>query len=157
MDRLWAPWRMEYIKHANESGCIFCQAIKSNNDRKNLVIYRGKTSFIIMNRYPYNPGHLMIAPNDHKSNFDGLEDDEILELIRLLGRSMRVLQDAVQPDGFNMGINLGRIAGAGIEGHLHIHVVPRWQGDTNFMPVIGETKVVSEALEATYDHLKKQF
>jgi len=148
---------MEYIRHADETGCIFCQALKEKDDEKNLILLRGETSFIIMNRFPYNPGHLMVAPNVHKSHFDKLSDDEILEIIRLVERSTRTLEEVMRPEGFNVGINLGRIAGAGIEGHLHLHIVPRWQGDTNFMPIIGKAKVVSEALNATYAHLKSKF
>lgn len=148
---------MEYIKKADQTGCIFCQAISGSDDKKNLIIYRGKTSFIIMNRYPYNTGHLMVAPNDHIPDFSQLADKQILELIRLVERANRTVNDFMKPDGFNLGINLGRVAGAGIEGHLHIHIVPRWQGDTNFMPVIDNTKVISEALTETYDRLKKKF
>ncbi len=141
---------MEYIRKVDKTGCIFCRAIKEKRDRKNLIVRRGKTAFIIMNRFPYNPGHLMVAPNRHLADFADLDDDEVLELMRLTQKGVALLRERMRPDGLNLGINLGRVAGAGIEGHLHIHIVPRWQGDTNFMPILGNTKVISEALKRTY-------
>lgn len=154
MDKLWAPWRMEYIKNCNkEDGCIFCNRINKTDDKKNLILYRGKLSFIIMNKFPYNNGHLMIVPNRHVGDFLLLKDEEHLEIDELIKLSLKALKIAMEPQGFNVGMNLGRIAGAGIEDHLHYHIVPRWSGDTNFMPIIGETKVISESLEQSYDKI----
>ena len=154
---LWAPWRMEYILGEKESGCIFCTRINQQNDRKNLILFRGENNFVIMNKYPYNNGHLMVVPNRHTSEFDSLSDPEKLEMMNLVSKSMNVLKKTVSPDGFNVGLNIGKIAGAGIDDHLHFHIVPRWAADTNFMPVVGQTKVISEDLGETWDRLKEGF
>lgn len=155
---LWAPWRIEYIKNTSrEKGCIFCGKPKQSEDRKNLILHRGDTAYVIMNRYPYNNGHLMVVPFKHTPELSELSGDERLELFGLLELSRSVLSTVMRPQGFNIGMNLGRLAGAGITEHLHFHVVPRWGGDTNFMPVIGHTKVVSEALEETWSCLKAVF
>lgn len=156
MKRLWAPWRMKYIQQGEVEGCIFCDKPKENRDKENLILWRGKTAFIMLNSFPYNPGHLMIAPFKHTADMYDLGEDELLEISQLLRYSVRLLTAEMNSDGFNLGVNLGRPAGAGIEDHLHWHVVPRWNGDTNFMPVIGETKVLPESLEATYEKLKKR-
>ena len=156
--RLWAVWRMPYIKLlASEEGreCIFCTLPAMKKDRENLILYRSELSFILMNRYPYNPGHLMIAPYRHVGDVDKLTDDEAADIWRLIKLSILTLKRAMNPEGFNIGANIGKAAGAGFDGHVHIHVVPRWSGDTNFMPLIGNTKVVSDALHNTYDELKK--
>jgi len=156
--RLWAIWRMPYIKLlASEGGkeCIFCKLPKENRDRENLILHRSSSSFIIMNKYPYNPGHLMVAPYRHVANLDELSDDELIDVMNLVRISIRVLKETMSPDGFNIGMNVGKAAGAGFEGHIHIHIVPRWVGDANFMPILGNTKVISEALSNTYDELKK--
>ncbi len=154
---LWAPWRIEYIEKEKEKGCIFCIKPKQNNDKENLILYRGDYSFVIMNRYPYNSGHLMIVPYKHKKDFELLDDNEIIEINRLIKISIKILKKVMNPDAFNIGINLGKSAGAGIDEHLHYHIVPRWNGDTNFMPVISDTRVVPEALERTYDKLVEHF
>ncbi len=155
---LWAPWRIEYITDATKNeGCIFCEKSAEKDDRANLIVYRGKTAFVIMNRYPYNNGHLLIVPNRHTSEMADLSDEEKIELVNLLQYAQDVLQEVMKPQGFNIGMNLGRLAGAGITDHLHFHIVPRWGGDTNFMPIVGHTKVISEALEETRDHLHKAF
>jgi len=155
---LWAPWRIEYITDATKNeGCIFCDKSAEKDDRANLIVYRGKTAFVIMNRYPYNNGHLLIVPNRHTSEMADLSDEEKIELVNLLQYAQDVLQAVMKPQGFNIGMNLGRLAGAGITDHLHFHIVPRWGGDTNFMPIVGHTKVISEALEETRDHLHKAF
>ena len=154
---LWAPWRIEYIEGEKENYCIFCVKPKEEDDEKNLILYRGKYSFVIMNRYPYNSGHLMIVPYAHKKDFEELNDNEILDINRLLKISIKVLKNVMNPDAFNIGLNLGKQAGAGIDEHLHYHVVPRWSGDTNFMPVISNTRVVPEALNRTYKKLKEEF
>ena len=162
MDRLWAPWRLQYIKSAdriNEEGCIFCDlpAQDLENDRENLILQRAIHSFIIMNKFPYNGGHLMIVPYKHTNRIDELNSDEKLELMNLLEDSMKAFENTFEPHGYNIGMNLGRIAGAGIQDHLHYHIVPRWNGDTNFMPVIGETKVISVGLNEVWETLYKQF
>jgi len=155
MKNLFAPWRIKFITGKKEKGCIFCKKLNSKNDKKNLVLFRGRTSFIILNLYPYSNGHLMVAPKKHKGNLSELTDEEMLELFKLTELSTKILKKVSKPQGFNIGINLGKVAGAGFPGHLHIHVVPRWLGDVNFMPVCSETKVICESLEETYKKLKK--
>ncbi len=140
-----------------EENCFFCEAIKDNQDRKNLVLYRGKECFCILNKYPYNNGHLMIAPKMHKDDLSKLNDSEMLELLTLSRDVKNILAKKLKPEGFNLGINFGKVAGAGVEDHIHIHLVPRWKGDTNFMPVIAETKVISQSLEDLYLELKDYF
>lgn len=157
MKVLWAPWRMRYIRSPKRHGCIFCEKPGEGRDRENLILYRGRKCFVIMNRYPYNNGHLMVAPYRHVGDFEGLEEEEMAEIMRLLAMSVKALRRAYRPDGFNIGVNLGRAAGAGVEGHIHFHVVPRWVGDTNFMPVFSETRVIPELLEETYNKLLKHF
>ncbi|UCF63783.1 MAG: HIT domain-containing protein [bacterium] len=158
MENLWAPWRMEYIlkeKQGISEPCIFCHRLKQKRDRKNLILYRSEDAFIIMNRYPYNNGHLMVVPYRHSGDISDLETDEKADLFHLVQLSIQVLQKDMIPHGFNIGMNLGRVAGAGVEDHIHFHVVPRWNGDTNFMPVISNTKVISEALDKSYQKLAK--
>ena len=155
MERLFAPWRMEYILKADEASCIFCELPRDDRDEENLLLLRGKTCFVLLNRFPYNPGHLMIAPFRHIEGMGDLTGQEASEMMALLARMERVLAETMNPQGFNIGINIGRIAGAGF-GHLHAHIVPRWSGDTNFMPVVGDVKVVSEALMETYRKLKER-
>ena len=157
-DILWAPWRIEYIADASKNaGCVFCDAVKGSQDRKNLIVHRGKKTFVIMNKYPYNNGHLMVVPYQHTHEMTSLDEQEKVELFNLLQVSQEVLAEVMKPQGFNIGMNLGRLAGAGILEHLHFHIVPRWGGDTNFMPVIGHTKVISEALEKTWEKLAHAF
>jgi len=155
-NRLWAPWRLEYIRDATEPkpNCFLCEAFDADEDRERLLLYRGEKSFVIMNRYPYNNGHLLIAPNRHVANLDELELDELTQLFDLTRKATRWLTKAASPHGFNIGINLGRVAGAGLPGHVHVHIVPRWDGDVNFMPVIGFTKVISEGLQSSWDQLR---
>lgn len=153
MKKLWAPWRIEYILSEKTDECIFCKYPKMNDDKKYLILYRGEKAFIILNKYPYNNGHLMVVPYRHVSTPLDLNDDELLEMDKLINLSIRVLSEAMKPHGFNLGANIGKAAGAGIEDHYHIHVVPRWEGDTNYMPIIANTKVVVEALDRTYDKL----
>lgn len=155
---LWAPWRIEYIENASKNeGCIFCELSGEANDRKNLIVHRGELGFVIMNRYPYNNGHLMIVPYQHTSEMTSLCNEEKIELFNFLQLSQEVLMRVMKPQGFNIGMNLGRLAGAGIVDHLHFHLVPRWGGDTNFMPIVGHTKVISEGLEQTWEKLRKAF
>jgi len=155
MKILWAPWRIEYIRSPKHDGCIFCDFPRENRDRERLILHRGKHAFVIMNNYPYNPGHVMVAPYRHVGRWEELTDEELLEIMKLTQLMIRAIKRAMNPDGFNLGVNLGRVAGAGIEDHVHLHIVPRWNGDTNFMPVIADTKVIPESLEEAYDELKK--
>lgn len=160
MDVLWAPWRMEFIKAEAPAGCIFCDfpaQTGADADRKNLVLGRSPLSFAILNKFPYNNGHLMVIPRRHTAEFTSLSPEESQDLHRLLQLSVRILSEAYRPDGFNVGMNLGRSAGAGIADHLHYHVVPRWNGDTNFMPAIAQTKVMIEHLQASHDRLRPLF
>lgn len=155
MKQLWAPWRMEYIKSEKSAGCIFCVGLngEKGEDRKNLILYRGRYVSIMLNKYPYNNGHLMVFPNRHIKDPSFLNREEMLDCFFLLKDSIDILKQAMKPGGFNVGMNISKCAGAGIEDHLHIHVVPRWEGDTNFMPVIGKVSVIPEAIETTYDNL----
>ena len=154
-ERLWSPWRMEYILSDKEKGrCIFCEAIAQDRDEKNLVLYRGKHAFIILNLYPYNNGHLMVVPYEHASSTENLDPEVLTEMMLLVNKSLQLLRKVMLPQGFNIGINMGAPAGAGIEDHVHIHVVPRWTGDTNFMPVLATTRVVPELLAQTYAKLQ---
>ena len=149
MERLWAPWRMEYIQGADEQeGCIFCRA-RDGADEESLVVRRGERAFVVLNRYPYASGHLMVAPNRHEGEFGELDAEEAAEIHRLAATGLGALAETMRPQGFNLGWNLGRIAGAGVVDHVHLHVVPRWAGDTNFMPVLADVKVLPEALEDT--------
>jgi len=149
---LWAPWRLEYVEHADERhGCIFCEP------EDELVLTRGARGFLLLNRYPYSAGHLMAAPFRHVGSFGELTDDEALELHGLAAAAIAALEAEYRPDGHNLGWNLGRSAGAGVVDHVHLHVVPRWAGDTNFMPVLADTKVIPEALAATADRLRPHF
>jgi len=150
LERLWAPWRLEYVQHADEQdGCIFCRAAESRGDEEQLVVHRGERAFVMLNKFPYASGHLLVAPYRHGPNFGELDDDEVLEIHRLGAEGLDALRAVYAPDGFNLGWNIGRIAGAGIPDHGHLHVVPRWAGDTNFMPVLGDVKVIPEHLLAT--------
>jgi len=160
MDHLWAPWRREFIDAPREEGCIFCRFPAETGrgaDRKNLIVARSARSFAILNRYPYNNGHLMVVPLRHTADYAGLAPDELDDLHRLLQISLRVVDEVYRPQGSNLGMNLGRDAGAGIEGHLHWHLVPRWRGDTNFMPVVGATKVMIETLDQSWSALSARF
>jgi len=149
MESLYAPWRIQYIlspKPAAAEGSIFTQIAQSSDDEANLVIARDRTCFALLNKYPYTGGHLMVVPYKHTPDLHGLTDEEMADLMKLARRCQDALSAVMKPQGFNIGINLGKIAGAGIEGHLHVHIVPRWSGDTNFMPVIANTTVLPEAL-----------
>jgi ATP adenylyltransferase len=149
VERLWAPWRLEYLQGADEQeGCFFCRARDGGDDAR-LVVQRGERAFVVLNRYPYASGHLMVAPNRHEGEFGDLDAEEAAEVHRLAVSGIGALVETMQPQGFNLGWNLGSIAGAGIVGHLHLHVVPRWAGDTNFMPVLADVKVLPEALQDT--------
>ncbi|HLD40705.1 MAG TPA: HIT domain-containing protein [Candidatus Omnitrophota bacterium] len=157
MDKLWAPWRINYISNAKkQKGCLFCRTSKSSLDRKNLIILRSRHVFVMLNKFPYNNGHLMAAPYRHIKDLKSLTQEEILDMFSTLNNIQDILKKTLNPAGFNIGINAGRSAGAGIPGHLHIHIVPRWKEDTNFMPVVFDTKIISQSLDELYDKLSKK-
>lgn len=159
MERLWAPWRMTYIDGAGvEPGeCIFCAKAAAATDEQNLVLYRGSRCFVIMNLYPYNNGHLMIAPYAHVPSIEELDAETLTDIMTTAQLCLAALREAMHPQGYNMGINQGAVAGAGIKDHVHLHIVPRWNGDTNFMPVLADTKVMPDFLANTYRQLREQF
>ncbi|MFC1938324.1 HIT domain-containing protein [Chloroflexota bacterium] len=157
MKRIWAPWRIQYIQMEKPEGCILCEKPEDDDDAANYILYRGNKNYIILNIYPYNPGHLMVAPYRHVANLEELANEELHEHFEIVSKSIKLLRKVCNPAGFNIGINSGRIAGAGIDEHVHTHVVPRWQGDTNFMPVLSDVRVMPEALAETYEKLKGKF
>ncbi len=153
---LYAPWRFRYIKSISDSSeqtCIFCEAPRKS-DEEAFILARGKHSYVIMNLYPYNTGHVMVVPYRHVASLEELKDDEALEIFKFIRISIKVLKEAMKPHGFNIGVNIGRVAGAGIDKHVHVHIVPRWNGDANFMPIIGGVKVISQDIRETYNMLK---
>ena len=155
---MWSPWRSQYVSGADEDeGCFFCAHLESSDDAANGVLWRGDRAAVVLNAYPYNAGHVMVAPRRHVGEMSDLGREELHELIETTSRAVAHLTEALTPQGFNVGMNLGKVAGAGVPGHLHIHVVPRWGGDTNFMPVVGETKVLPEMLAETYQKLRPLF
>ncbi|HLV94395.1 MAG TPA: HIT domain-containing protein [Candidatus Acidoferrales bacterium] len=158
MDYLWTPWRYRYIADTSKAaGCIFCDAIAANDDVRMLVVFRGKKNYIILNRYPYTSGHVMVVPYAHVSDFAAAEVDTLAEMMQLAQRVQIALEKGYHPEGYNLGMNLGRAAGAGVIGHIHLHVLPRWCGDSNFMTVTGETRVEPEDLVTTYEKLRASF
>jgi ATP adenylyltransferase len=161
VERIWSPWRMAYIQAAKEQGedggCIFCDLPAEGDDKRTMILARGELAFVIVNSFPYNPGHLMVAPFRHVGAFTSLEAAELADVDALVARSIRALEQEMEPHGYNLGMNLGRVAGAGIPDHVHWHLVPRWNGDTNFMPVVGQTRVLPELLEETYARLRPRF
>ncbi len=157
MENLWAGWRRDFILGPKEKGCVFCTRVKQSEDRRNLIVYRGKRNIIIMNKYPYNAGHLMVVPKAHKGKLGELTSSEANEMFELTRRSVEILEEAMPAAGFNIGLTIGCDAGAGIEDHVHIHIVPRFRGDTNFMTVVGDTKVQSISIIDIYDMIKPGF
>jgi ATP adenylyltransferase len=158
MDYLWTPWRNQYMKMVTEGkqpDCIFCDAVQLNRDEETLIVHRGKKAFVILNRFPYTCGHVMIVPYAHLAQLSWCEPDALQEITALAQKMEGVFQREYKPDGMNVGMNLGRAAGAGVAGHLHLHVLPRWFGDSNFMTVAGETRILPEELDVTYERLKK--
>lgn len=157
MKQLWAPWRMPYLKEGQPKGCIFCVKTRRNDDRSNLILYRGRRTFVMMNLYPYSNGHLLVSPYRHVGSIEELDLPTLTDLMRITQRSIQALRQVFEPDAFNLGINQGRGAGAGIESHVHLHIVPRWNADTNFMPVLNDTRVIPEHLESSYEKLRPMF
>jgi ATP adenylyltransferase len=158
MKHLWSPWRMTYLEnHEKEEGCVFCNAQAKEDSAANLIAYRGERAYVILNRYPYTSGHLMVVPLDHKPDLEQLDPQTRAEMMELTARCMSVLRVAYNPQAFNMGANIGEAAGAGVVGHVHIHIVPRWNGDTNFMSTLGETRVLPESLEDAYRKIRVAF
>ena len=161
MEQLWAPWRLSYVTRPAaapinaDSDCFICRSLGQDQDRENLILMRTDNSCVILNRFPYNNGHLLVAPLVHRARLDELASEETYDLQQVLASMIQRLEATIQPDGFNVGLNLGRVAGAGLPGHLHWHIVPRWAGDTNFMPIIADTKVIVQSLDALYDLLWK--
>jgi ATP adenylyltransferase len=160
MDQLWAPWRLAYVASAKPTAaaepCFICRGLNDSDDRANLIALRTARSVVLLNRFPYNNGHLLIAPRSHIGRLDELTSEELLETMETLRRTVCVLEELLCADGFNIGLNLGKVAGAGLPGHVHWHVVPRWNGDTNFMPVLADVKVISQSLESLYDLVEPQ-
>jgi ATP adenylyltransferase len=157
MDYMWAPWRMEYILMEKPEGCILCDKPAQDRDAENHILFRASKNFVIMNTYPYNPGHLLVAPYRHLAGLGELSDEERNEHFAIVCRCVEIIRSIFHPEGFNIGVNMGKVAGAGIDKHVHTHVVPRWQGDTNCMPVISDVRVIPEALEDTYAKLREGF
>jgi ATP adenylyltransferase len=158
MKRLWAAWRMKYIVNADkETGCIFCNALETPDGPENLIAKRGERAFVILNKYPYTSGHIMVAPNAHQPSLELLDAPIRAEMMELVSQSIVILQQVYNPQGFNVGVNIGVAAGAGVPGHVHIHIVPRWAGDTNFMSTVGEVRVLPETLEETYRRIREAF
>lgn len=158
MDYLWSPWRMDYImSHNRAADCVFCSAVQQPDGLENLIVARGLRAFIILNRYPYTSGHVMVVPYAHIASLDLLSVEDRSEIIEMANRAVTVLREVYHPQGFNLGINMGEAAGAGIADHIHLHVVPRWAGDTNFMSTVSETRVLPESLEDTYQRILAQW
>ena len=161
MEQVFAPWRIEWIKRDEQNpdvdGCVFCALPERTEDRENLLVARSEHSFVLLNNYPYNPGHTMVIPRAHTGVYGSLTDDQLLDHARLKARTFEALESALEPDGFNAGLNLGEGAGGSIKDHLHTHIVPRWRGDTNFMPVLSDTTVIVEALAETYERVHAAF
>lgn len=158
MNHLWSPWRMTYIEnHTKEDGCVFCNEQAKTDGAENLIAFRGTFAYVILNRYPYTSGHLMVIPFEHKSTLEELDAETRAEMMELTSRCTSILRDVYRTQSFNVGINMGEAAGAGVLGHVHIHIVPRWAGDTNFMSAVGQTRVLPEALEDTYKRVREAF
>jgi len=156
--RIWAPWRLPYVKDASkDTDCIFCTKPAEGNDEETFIVHRGERCYVILNTFPYTNGHLMVAPFQHVGRLQDLDAETLAEIIKLAARTTAILDDAYEPEGYNIGFNQGRIAGAGFDSHIHMHVVPRWAGDTNYMPVIADTRVMPQSLEQSYETLRGAF
>jgi ATP adenylyltransferase len=156
-ERLWAPWRLEYIRGSSPDECIFCAAVAAGDDRVAYIVHRGEHCFAMLNAFPYNNGHIMVSPYRHVPSIEELDEPTVLELMTLTQRSLAAIREAYAPDGFNIGINQGKVAGAGVEAHAHQHIVPRWGADTNFMPVVGSTRVLPQSLDDSWRELSRAF
>jgi ATP adenylyltransferase len=154
MQQMWTPWRMAYIRRERRPGCIFCEMLDTEDDRGQLILHRSELAFLVLNKYPYNNGHLMAVPYRHMDTVEALTPEETVDMMSLVSLAVRALRRTSNPEGFNIGINIGKIAGAGVVDHVHIHVVPRWGGDTNFMPVLADVRLIPQDLHETYDELK---
>lgn len=154
---LWAPWRSAFILSKKEKGCIFCKRLQMKDSINNLIVHRGEKVFVILNKFPYNSGHTLVVPNRHVGHLEKLTDAEAAEFFDLTRRTVEIIKRELKPQSLNLGMNLGRGSGAGIPGHLHMHIVPRWIGDTNFMPVLGNAHVISVPLEPVYETFRKAF
>lgn len=154
MEKMWAPWRVAYIRHPGR-GCFFCAGLKAKNHKKALILEKTEYAFSLMNRFPYNNGHIMVAPLRHIGSLEELDNEEVVAMHHVLTRTMKAIKNTMNPHGFNVGVNQGNVAGAGVVDHIHVHCVPRWLGDTNFMPILADTKVVSEAVLETYETIRK--
>jgi ATP adenylyltransferase len=154
MDQIWSPWRMEYIASPKSEGCVFCAKLAPGSEAAEYILLQGRTAYVTLNRYPYNNGHLLVVPYAHVPSLENLAAESLAEMMLLVNQGLATLRLAMKPDGFNIGVNLGKAAGAGIESHVHIHVVPRWYGDTSFMSVVGETRTIPETLDRTYQRLQ---
>ncbi len=157
MERLWAPWRLQYVTQEKPQGCIFCDKPQENDDRGTYIVHRGERAYVILNAYPYNNGHAMVAPFAHIAEFEELPPETLGEMMGLAQYCVRALKLMFHPDGLNLGFNLGAAAGAGVKDHLHLHLVPRWSGDTNFMPVLADVRVIPQSLDQTYEQLTQAF
>ncbi len=164
MERMWSPWRSKYIASFKKApgrkrsrASLFTTALRAKDDDRHLIVWRGTLCFVIMNRYPYNSGHLMVVPNRQTADIQELTGEELAEIMQTVQRSIRALDDVMHPQGYNFGANIGRVSGAGVDDHIHFHIVPRWNGDTNFMPVLSDTKVISEDMRDTLKKLRKSF
>ena len=153
MERLWAPWRIKYILGGKTKGCVFCDLVAERRDRDNLILYRGEKCFVIMNLYPYNSGHLMVVPYKHRDGLNGLGERDLFDMMKVTQKMLRIFDEVMRPQGYNIGVNQGQVAGAGIYEHVHLHIVPRWLGDCNFMPIVSDSKVINEDIVKTYDKL----
>ena len=154
MQQMWTPWRMAYIRREKRPGCIFCEMLEAADDRANLILHRGELAFLVLNKYPYNNGHLMAVPYRHVDTLEALTHEEGADMMVMVTLGIRALRRSATPHGFNVGVNIGKVAGAGVLDHIHTHIVPRWEGDANFMPVLGDTRLIPQDLGETYDELK---
>ena len=155
MKRIWAPWRMKYILNSRQPGCFLCDIFQGNRDNENLVLKRGKRTALLLNKYPYNNGHLMVAPYRHINSLEAMQPGESAEMMKMAALACAALRKSLKPDGFNIGLNIGAAAGAGLKDHVHLHIVPRWEGDTNFMPILGEVKIIPQPLDELWRQLRK--
>ncbi len=154
MKQMWTPWRIAYIRREKQTGCIFCDAVAGEDDRANLILHRGELAFLMLNKYPYNNGHLMAVPYRHVDTLESLTPEETAEMMSLVTIGIRALRRSANPHGFNIGVNMGKVAGAGVLDHVHTHIVPRWEGDANFMPVLADVWLIPQALDETYEELR---